>query len=72
MEFNLDTHAFLAFTHLGEILPLQVCESAAGFYIGALTTDGEPVSRESREYFPTRQLAEKALKSGNWTQRAEP
>ena len=31
-------------------LPLQVCESRAGFYIGTLNQDGTPCSRESVEY----------------------
>ena len=39
---------------------LQVLKSAAGFYLGYLTKDGMPYSRESR-YFATENLAEDAL-----------
>lgn len=50
---------------------LQVCNSGAGYYIGRmgwvedkkLGGYQEPYSRES-EYYPTREVAEKALKSG--------
>jgi hypothetical protein len=49
-------------------LPVQVCHSAAGFYIGTMHPDDGPFSRESNEYFPTKQLAEEALASGNWSQ----
>ena len=45
-----------------EILVLQ---SAAGYYIGFLTTDGFPYSRESG-YYATEELAEAALASGNF------
>jgi hypothetical protein len=56
-------------------LPLQVCRAASGIhYIGTLTPEGEPYSRESAEYWPTREAAEKALKAGRstWTQRPAP
>jgi len=49
-------------------LPLEVLQSAAGFYIGTFNEDG-PISRESVEYFPTREVAEVALTEGSWTQR---
>lgn len=52
-------------------LPLLVLQSAAGFYIGTCDEDG-PVSRESSEYFKTREAAERALASGDWSQRPEP
>lgn len=48
-------------------LPLQVLESQAGFYIGTFDEDG-PCSRESAEYFPTKDEAFAALKTGEWTQ----
>jgi len=58
----------LAFDIDGQKYLLQILKSAAGFYIG--TADrGEPVSRESQEYFRTRQAAEKSLSDGSWTQR---
>lgn len=62
----------LAFESLGVRLPLQVLQSAAGFYIGTFDDEG-PVSRESLEYFGTREQAEKAFatgdEAGGWTQR---
>ena len=49
-------------------LPIQVMESAVGFYLG--TTDfGIPLSRESNEYWTSEEDAKKALQSGNWTQK---
>lgn len=50
-------------------LPLQVLQSAAGFYLGTVNDTG-PVSRESLEYFASREAAENALATGRWTQRA--
>jgi len=55
----------------GHNLPLQVLQSAAGYYIGTFNDDG-PVSRESVEYFPTREAASYALETGAWTQRRNP
>ena len=62
--------------------PLQVCKSAAGYYIGAVGTPllidkypnhnllvGEPLSRDSEEYYPTKEAADEALRKGLWTQR---
>jgi hypothetical protein len=49
-------------------LPLQVCRSANGFYLGTREEDGTPFSRESKEYWPARQEAERALMSRDWTQ----
>lgn len=58
--------------YAGRRLPLQVCRSAAGFFIGTLTAEGEPCSRESREYWRDRVKAEAALKNSAWTQRLCP
>lgn len=44
----------------GKRLELQVCQSAAGFYIGTMCDCG-PYSRESM-YFPDRKIAENVLK----------
>ncbi len=58
----------------GYRLPLQVLQSGAGFYIGTADEEG-PVSRESVEYWPLRQLAEDALSGKTpdaWTQRDHP
>ena len=55
----------------GVELPVAVLESQAGFYLG--TEDrGVPFSRESFEYFETRDLAEAALACGKFTQRMNP
>lgn len=54
---------------VGELLPLEVLESNAGFYLGTCLEG--PFTRESAEYFPTRGEAETALKDGTWTQRTE-
>lgn len=62
----------LAKEYTGAELPLQVCCSAAGFYIGTMSPDGTPCSRESAEYWKERKRAEFALWSGYWTQRANP
>jgi len=49
-------------------LPLQVLQSHRGFFIGTIDEDG-PCSRESVEYFPTKDDAAAALDKGAWTQR---
>jgi hypothetical protein len=56
----------------GKVLPLQVCKSAAGFYLGTQEEDGSPYSRESKEYWPNRPEAEDAIMKGEWTQRPHP
>lgn len=56
----------------GQRLPLQVCQSRAGFYVGTLDAEGLPYSRESAEYWPRRQQADQALTTGRFTQRTEP
>ena len=55
----------------GQELPLEILPSRAGYYLGT-QCDGEPYSREGREYYKTRHEAEAALKSGQWTQRPSP
>ncbi|EPO5508463.1 hypothetical protein ACUB19_005451 [Pseudomonas aeruginosa] len=57
-----------ALAHLRLELPLQVLMSNAGFYIGTLDEEG-PASRESVEYYPSRELTQQALDNGTWTQR---
>lgn len=57
---------------IGFTLPLQVLESAAGFYLGTADNDG-PVSRESVEYWGKKEAAAQALagKEGkDWLQRS--
>jgi len=60
----------LAREYGGESLPLQVLQSAAGFYLGTLQDD-MPYTRESMEYWPTKDQAERAMAIGEdaWTQR---
>ena len=64
------TNAKIAQQH-GFSLPLQVLESAKGFYIGAALADGSPVSRESVEYFADHASASQALTDNTWTQREQ-
>ena len=52
----------------GEDLPIEIIEGDVGFYLGT-RDDGLPFSRESEEYFATRELARQALSTGRWTQR---
>jgi hypothetical protein len=61
----------LAKEYTGKKLEVQVLQSQRGFYIGTMDNEG-PVSRESVEYFKTREAASLALSSGTWTQRDEP
>lgn len=62
---------YLAFVCTGKRLPLQVRQSAAGHYIGT-TDEGEPISRESADYFDSHQDACVALATGHWPQRLSP
>lgn len=65
------TIGHLALKYCKTSLKLQVLRSANGFYIGTCDKEG-PVSRESVEYYPTRELAEEALFCSTWTQRLNP
>ncbi len=65
-------YGVLAMAWCHKRLELQVLHSAAGFYIGTMDPDEGPCSRESVEYFPTRDAAVAALQSGSWTQKANP
>ena len=63
----------LQYGHLAERwcklrLPLEVLSGKEGYYIGTINQDG-PISRESEEFFPTREAADEALATGHWTQR---
>ncbi|MCO3741676.1 hypothetical protein FA130_20375, partial [Pseudomonas aeruginosa] len=44
------------------------CPGWVDHYIGTLDEEG-PASRESVEYYPSRDLAQQALDNGTWTQR---
>ncbi|MBE8597348.1 hypothetical protein [Xenorhabdus sp. BG5] len=65
---NVAPIGFLALQYCHKQLPLTVLQTRAGFYIGT-TEGGVPCSRESMEYFASREQAEFALKQGRWTQR---
>lgn len=52
----------------GEHLELQILQSRAGFYLGTFSESG-PFTRESREYWNTKVMAQKAFDTGRWTQR---
>lgn len=67
-----NTHGKPAFEFSGVLREVQVLQSAAGFYIGTADPDGCPSTRESEEYWRNRRKADKALNSGNWTQKMEP
>lgn len=65
--------SFLAAKILEEEHDQIICHSGAGYYIGANDEEtGEPVARDSVEYWPTREEAEEALKDKSWTQRLHP
>lgn len=61
----------IAKKHLGQELPVEVMQSAAGYYIGT-SCNGLPCSRESLQYYRARECADQALQNGTWTQREEP
>lgn len=84
-EDQIVEHCALTLQYLGIEAPLVVCKSAAGYYLGCVATEelcekypeklefpGEPLSRESQEYWGTEEEAQAALDSGNWIQRPNP
>ena len=56
----------------GFILPVKVCKSAAGYYLGTSSRNGDPISRESYGYWDIKEEAESALATNNWVQRFHP
>lgn len=65
--------SFLCATLLEEEHGLEVCQSEAGFYLGVVDFEtGEPLSRDSRDYYPTSEAAQEALINRTWTQRLDP
>jgi hypothetical protein len=56
----------------GQRLPLQVCRSRAGFYVGTKDAQGRYFSRESVESWPKREWAEKAIWNEWFTQKPTP
>ncbi|HBX55778.1 hypothetical protein [Pseudomonas sp. UBA2684] len=70
-QAQAESIGYLALTYVGKRLPLQVRQSAAGYFIGTADHNG-PVSRESVEYFRSYEAAERALSTGHWQQRLHP
>ncbi|CAD5366590.1 hypothetical protein RA210_U10401 [Rubrivivax sp. A210] len=62
----------LAMRFCGKSLPLTVCKSQRGFYLGTWDDNEGPCSRESAEYWLKEAEAATALATGRWTQRQEP
>jgi hypothetical protein len=59
----------------GIISELKVMKSAAGFYIGRSITEmgfPMPYSRDSQEYYPTEEEAQRALSGNTYTRRYHP
>ena len=50
----------------GVTVQLEVLRSAAGYYVGTQCRCG-PYTRESEEYYRSREEAERALREGTWT-----
>lgn len=61
----------LAKSYCNLVLPVEVLQSAAGYFIGT-QEEGLPITRESMEYFQEHQEAIDALNTGNWKQRRHP
>lgn len=57
--------------YCGIEMPVTVCWSPAGYYLGCRLY-GQPYSRESEEYYRTEQEAQDALENDTWHQRAHP
>ncbi|ANS05319.1 hypothetical protein [uncultured Mediterranean phage] len=53
-------------------LPVQVCRSAAGYYIGQMSKDGSPYSRLSDCYYRTHERADEALTFNTWIRKETP
>ena len=68
---NTNVKGVLA-ARFGYDLPIRVLHSRAGYYIGTFSETHGAVSRESKECYPTQQLAEEAFRKGTWTQRRHP
>jgi predicted RNA-binding Zn-ribbon protein involved in translation (DUF1610 family) len=64
LECEKKTYAGKTCPDCGEIYLLKVCQSFSGYYIGTECQCG-PNSRESL-YYPTSDLAQEALDSGNF------
>jgi hypothetical protein len=58
----------LAYDYYKVSLPLVVCKSASGYYLGTVD-DGGPVTRESNEYWRKEESARYAFENHEWTQK---
>ncbi|MGY3095019.1 hypothetical protein [Pantoea eucalypti] len=66
-------NGLLAKKFLNMQLPMKVMQSARGYYIGTSDPEtGDPVTRESTEYFRKKIDAENALAGNLWTQKEHP
>jgi len=72
LTMSYHTHGYLAEMYSQCKLEVQVCQSAAGYYIGTMNPDGSPCSRESGNYYHTAIEADKALREKSWIQRMYP
>lgn len=53
----------------GSKLPIRVCLSGAGYYIGQFCDHCGPYSRLSYDYYPTHEVAQKHLNADDWKRR---
>lgn len=53
----------------GGPMPIQVCLSGAGYYIGQWCDQCGPYNRLSYYYYPTREYAQRALIDNTWKRR---
>jgi hypothetical protein len=51
---------------------ITVLRSSAGYYLGTLTEDGAPNTRDSQEYYLSEIVAQAALDRGFFHQRTNP
>lgn len=56
---------------LAGCLVLEVCQSAAGYYLGCQHKEF-PVFHDSVEYWATREEAQAAMNNHSWTQKLDP
>jgi hypothetical protein len=59
VEFMMDNHEQSAMINWE--IPIRICKSAAGYYIGQLDADWSPMTRLSNEYWSTEEAATEAL-----------
>ena len=68
----MNSNGKLAFEYSDVCIPISICRSNAGFYIGTTDECGLPISRKSLEYYPDEKHAQYALDNNTWTQRDHP